>query len=702
VADRAIYTFGDVRVDLGRMTVFRGASPVPLEPKAFDVLVYLLEHRDRLVTKDELLDAAWAGTFVTPNVLTRAIAQIRKGLGDESHEARYIETVARRGYRFIASAVVERGDPPTASVTVASPPATAHRRMSRRAMAIATAGLAIVCAAGTAVFLLRHAAARELSIRRITATGNVIDAIVSPDGKYVAYVESDAGLQALYLRQITGARPIELVPAASVAYWQMAFAPDGQSIFYGLRTKSDPAGVLLQVPVLGGTSRRILSGIDSGVTFSPDGSQLAFYRVDGKAGASAIVIARTDGTGERVVVTKRPPEFLGGFFAAPSWSPDGARISAFVRNGDTRFLHMVMVDVASGAEASFSSRYRFATCTLWARNGAGIFYVAAPPGTLPSGTGGQIYFQPFPTGDPVRITNDIIEYRNISATADGHSIVSVGFDLNSQLFVVPYEGGEPQRVSAARWDGSRGLEWMPDGRHILFTRPQQVQYTIWSAASDGSDARQLPLEGMALWPNVSPDGRTLVFSGGTGNQSGIWRAALDGSGRQLLVHTSNVSSVSVAPAGIAYYSTDAEGVISTFRVPVSGGNPELLAPSFFAGRVSHNGRMLAGVYRQSPSAPFTYAILDAQSGKVIRSLYDFGPGAGTTSPAWTPDDSAVLYTTSDRKNIWRQDLNGGVPQRVTSFSDLIVFSFAPSPDGRTLLLARGTMVRDAFLISNVR
>ena len=77
-------------------------AAIPLEPKAFDVLVHLIEHRDRVVTKDELLDAVWKGTFVTPNVLTRAVAQIRKALGDESQDARYIETVAKRGYRFIA------------------------------------------------------------------------------------------------------------------------------------------------------------------------------------------------------------------------------------------------------------------------------------------------------------------------------------------------------------------------------------------------------------------------------------------------------------------------------------------------------------------------------------------------------------------------------------------------------------------------
>ena len=96
--------FGDVTVDLRRVEVRRAGAAVPLEPKSFDVLRHLVENRDRLVTKEELLEVVWRDTFVTPNVLTRAVAQLRKGLGDDAFEARYIETVARRGYRFIAPA----------------------------------------------------------------------------------------------------------------------------------------------------------------------------------------------------------------------------------------------------------------------------------------------------------------------------------------------------------------------------------------------------------------------------------------------------------------------------------------------------------------------------------------------------------------------------------------------------------------------
>src|SRR5262245_63529093 len=103
----SIYRFGDIRVDVSRMSVWHSDRRLLLEPKAFDVLRFLIEHRERLVTKDELLDAVWCDTFVTPNALTRVVAQLRKAIGDDAQEARYIETVTKRGYRFIAPVDVE-------------------------------------------------------------------------------------------------------------------------------------------------------------------------------------------------------------------------------------------------------------------------------------------------------------------------------------------------------------------------------------------------------------------------------------------------------------------------------------------------------------------------------------------------------------------------------------------------------------------
>ena len=223
VRDRSVYEFGDVRVDLGRMAAIRGDSVIPLEPKAFDVLVRLIEHRDRLVTKDELLDAVWTGTFVTPNVLTRAVAQIRKALGDESQNARYIETVAKRGYRFIAPVTVLA--PPGAS-QLDLPPQTdlppkggsheidegrgsrggsgaAHQsRNHRRGWPARRVWMA---SAAAAVLLLRHHTqpdgSADVRLKRLTnRRGFSGTPAVAPDGHAVVYASDATGSSQLGTR----------------------------------------------------------------------------------------------------------------------------------------------------------------------------------------------------------------------------------------------------------------------------------------------------------------------------------------------------------------------------------------------------------------------------------------------------------------------------------------------------------------------
>src|SRR5215471_7040814 len=121
-----IYQFDGVRVDLKSFKVFKGDRAVHLEPKAIEVLVFLIENRGRLIAKQELLDAVWKEAFVTENAMTRVIAQLRKALGDDSKGAKYIETVPTRGYRFIASVkgkpeIDSKEDSTSATATTARP-----------------------------------------------------------------------------------------------------------------------------------------------------------------------------------------------------------------------------------------------------------------------------------------------------------------------------------------------------------------------------------------------------------------------------------------------------------------------------------------------------------------------------------------------------------------------------------------------------
>jgi pimeloyl-ACP methyl ester carboxylesterase/DNA-binding winged helix-turn-helix (wHTH) protein len=111
--------FGDFCLDLGRATLFQGAAPVSLTPKAFSVLEYLAHHSGRLVTKDEFMDRLWPGVFVGDAALKVCVREIRRALGDDSQQPRYVETAHRRGYRFIAPVTLVTS--PTADAPLVAP-----------------------------------------------------------------------------------------------------------------------------------------------------------------------------------------------------------------------------------------------------------------------------------------------------------------------------------------------------------------------------------------------------------------------------------------------------------------------------------------------------------------------------------------------------------------------------------------------------
>ena len=120
----ARFRFGEFELDAVAFRVLRDGSEVPLEPKAVDLLLYLVQRPGELVAKEELFDSVWGGTAVTDNALTRVVAQLRRALGDEPHHPRFIETVPTRGYRFIASTVREAASTQASSRLGASAPTT--------------------------------------------------------------------------------------------------------------------------------------------------------------------------------------------------------------------------------------------------------------------------------------------------------------------------------------------------------------------------------------------------------------------------------------------------------------------------------------------------------------------------------------------------------------------------------------------------
>jgi len=224
---------------------------------------------------------------------------------------------------------------------------------------------------------------------------------------------------------------------------------------------------------------------------------------------------------------------------------------------------------------------------------------------------------------------------------------------------------------------------------------------LWRMARDGSDKREVVASGAVGWPAVSPDGRTLAFVGTRDDNIGVWRSGIDGASAVLLAPVVGADSLKFSPDGRwLYFTAPLAGQLSTYRISIDGGKPELVGPLVNRAGISPDGTMLAGVYRRDERAFVELGIVTT-SGTVIKT-FPVGFASGTGSIQWERDGKSVIYTTAERMNIWRQQLAGGPPQKVTNYSDLVISRFAASPDGQSIALCRGVVARDAFIVSNFR
>ena len=320
--------------------------------------------------------------------------------------------------------------------------------------------------------------------------GNVIGAAISPDGRYVAYVESEHGLQSLWLQQLAGGQTLRLVAEQPVAYWGHTFSPDGNAIYYGIKGDGEPRGALFSISTLGGTPRRLLRDLDSAVSFSPDGKKIAFLRLrHPSAEESSLMVAGADGSDPKALATFRLPEYVAGiFYGAPSWSPDSRHIATTVgvRGGagaESR-ARLALVGVEDGKVTTLADPgWEAAAQCGWLPDGRSLLVIARS-GDQPST---QVWAVSYPGGEARKVTNDLNDRRIISLTADGRSLVSVAGAVSSTVWSAPLRGsGRPRRMSRGTTDGIDGVVFSADGK-LVYTSDTGSTTGLGTTGADGAE-----------------------------------------------------------------------------------------------------------------------------------------------------------------------------------------------------------------------
>jgi eukaryotic-like serine/threonine-protein kinase len=549
---------------------------------------------------------------------------------------------------------------------------------------------------------------QNIHLARLTNSGDVIDATISPDGKWIVYVRSDRNRQSLWIRQVSTANDKEIVPQSPVGFFGITFSPDGNDIYYAIKAQLD-AGTLYRVPLLGGPSVKVLEKIDAPISFAPDGKRFVLVRGNyPNAGDSALVIANVDGGNERTLaVRKRPDRFTPLFFTGPSWSPDGKLVAATVISSP-RVCNVVVFSVADGKEQVLSHEpWTFASRVQWLPDMSGLLVVAGE-GVNTS----QHWILSYPGGERRRVTNDLSAYRVISLTADARKLATIQVDGLINLWVAP-EGDAARAVRMPTGNvgfyasGGNNLCWTMDNRVVYMSNEGGVP-DVWIADPSGGNRKQLTINGGGS-PVATPDGKYIVFVSARDGRLAIWRMNLDGGNPVRLSSGPADVYPSLTPDGkwVIYIGNEGEKP-TVWKVSIDGGEPVQVTDHVASSAVvSPDGKLLAYSYPESPdpyAPPNRVAVVNFADGSLVTTL-TFGPSSTVpTLIQWSADGKSILYTVNRESvsNVWSQPLSGGEPKQITFFRDGLMTGFAWSRDGKLFAATRGSLLRDAVLITDLR
>ena len=711
-----LYEFGPFLLDEAEGVLRREGVPVRLTPKGFLLLLVLVRNSGRTVSKDSLMSEVWPDSIVEENNLTVNISAVRQVLGEDRLNPKYIETVPKRGYRFVApvrevqgqdGGQIERAVTPLSTRKadkeevwaggvnwVGVPPSVLGDGQSaarggqqagaytspQRVIAVAQTSerqirwnkahrgailivvLVIIAVVGAFTwyrFVDRSGAVadsgpafQEMKVERVTSGSNITTAAISPDGRYLAYSIQDGGRQSLRVKQVGAATDLQIIPPAPILFIGETFSPDGSHIYYVVQGEDRSTGVY-RVPVLGGASQKIYERIGSPVTLSTDGRRLAFLRTDKGREETSLWVINADGSGEQKLATRTGSEwFVGGPAIGPAWSPDGGAIACLVRSVDPRGEYYTVVEVRLEGGAQ-----RPLTSHRWGYPGQVAW--------LPNGTGlvvvanGQLWHLSHPAGKVRKVTNDANWYSGVSLAALAGSMVTVQSEVRSSVWVIrngDTEGAKP--VTSGRQEGYHGLRWAADGT-LIYSLNNSADVGLWRVDADGEGRRPLAADAELTntSPSVTPDGRYIVFTSSRGGAPHIWRANIDGSNPKQLTDGPGEGWPACSPDGrwVVYNSFAAAGPQSIWKVPIEGGEPVQVTQMISSlPAFSPDGKLLAVRCQGGAGEQVKLCVLSFEDGRLVK---EFGLQPTTVISG----DYKALRWTPDGGSLAYIDTRTGVP-----------------------------------------
>ena len=690
------HRFGLFEVNLAHGILTRHGTRVKLQDQPFRILTLLLQRPGEIVTREELRQALWQeGTHVNfDGSLNAALKKLRSALQDDAENPRFIETVPRQGYRFLAPIHIISNPAENGTQQAATRSDDANSiELRLRLNPELTPELGIgagrtqqwfdlllpaigILFASWLVFYIVYPVPRPSVQRmnRITYGGRIDEwgGIVS-DGTRIFFLERDGNHWSLMQTSVQGGNA-EKMPTPFENTRLFAISPDHSQFLIGQFTRRDEEMPLWLWPVQGGEPRRLGEATGSDPAWSPDGTQIVF--VDG----GKLYAIHRDGTMLHELA------HVSGRAKSPAWSADGATIRFTVETGD--------------AEEQLSGQFagQFTGQSIWemSANGNGLHPVVMPNAQPPRQSAGN-----WTQDGSYFLFSGCEEYEcNLWGIRDTwnwyrrsqHSPFRLTSGPDSLHVAVPAQTGT--RVFAFSFRSQRELQRMeppslhattlgigtyaeqasisPDGDLVAYVnRPDG---SLWSSHADGSSRLRLtspPLRGAD--PRWSPKGEQILFAGARpGQLRQIYILSSDGGAlRPVLPRYWEATSADWAADGhriiVSMRNSRTHPEYGLFFLEPTTGMMKELADSaeFSQPRASPDGRFVAAIDETGQRL----MLYDVREEK----WKEGGSGGALGAPYWSNDSSGIYFqdTLQEEESVFRRDLGSGKVERVAGFGEIL-------------------------------
>ena len=684
--------FGPFLIDIGERVLRRDGQPVPLTPKAFDLLAAMVERPGQLISKEELLQKVWPDTFVEESNLAYNVFALRKALGDTAENSSYIETVPKKGYRFAAIArpvvtAVRASASPDAENTVL----LFHKAPVRSQAAVGLKPELAELPAETSPAPSKVLPPRRFSLRRWAWIAAVL-------------VLAVAVFFAARARRESAAEPLHAVPLTSLpgVVRSPSLSPDGNYVVFSWNgPKQDNPDIYVQQVGVSSPPLRLTSdpSNDYGPSWSPDGRTIAFLRRGPAGGKSEVWRVAPLGGPERKVAEIQPRL---AFFRPPSlgWCPDSRClvVTDTLGNGKPDAVFEISVETGDRRQLTYPQGLVMDADPAISPDGRSLVF--RRDGTPFSGEFYRVSLsrERVPKGDPVRLTSTLLAGRPVWIP-DTREIL---FSARGGLWRLgAFAGGTPRRLPFVGQDGTTPVvsRSLGGARRLVYVR-SFIDTNVWRVDTSAAGARAASPPTAAIastrgdtLPNLAPDGHRMAFLSNRSGDFEFWITDLDGSNAVQLTSMGILPGYAKwSPDGalIAFHG-DPEGRPDVLVVPSRGGQPQIMTKGTPGGAYPSFSRDGQWIYFCSG--------LDKGEQRIWKMPVSGGAPLQVTnhkgSIAIESYDRDLYYVdATDRPGtIWRLPAAGGAPVKVV---EGVVLGNFDVVDGGLYYIDRATREAGAF------